>query len=69
MGLLSWFIQESAHKGYNDVTPPDECPNQVILLQEDDNESSTYDPVDPTLERKLQGKTCYFFSNPKSNTR
>jgi hypothetical protein len=37
MDLLIWFIKESGHGGYQGVTPPDECPNPVIVLQEDDN--------------------------------
>ena len=59
MDLLTWFIKESGHGGYSEVIPPDECPNPVVILQEDDNENSTDDPVDPTLECKIQGKTYY----------
>ena len=62
MDLLTWFINESGHQGYSEVTPPDECPNPVIILPDDDNENSTDDPVDPTLECTIQGKTYYFFS-------
>lgn len=36
MDLLIWFIEEPSHKGYTDITPLDECPNPVSLLQEDD---------------------------------
>ncbi len=46
----------------------DECPNPVIILQEDDNENSTDDPVDCTLECKIQGKTYYFSSVAQNPT-
>ncbi len=68
MDIFTWFIKESGHQEYSEVIPPDECLNQVFILQEDNNEKSTDDPVDPTLECKIQGKTYYFFSeaqNPK----
>ena len=68
MDLLTWFIKESGHGGYSEVIPPDECPNPVVILQEDDNENSTDDPVDPTLECKIQGKTYYFSSEAQNPT-
>ena len=40
----------------------------VVILQEDDNENSTDDPVDPTLECKIQGKTYYFSSESQNPT-
>ncbi len=64
MDLLTWFIKESD----SEVIPPDECPNPVIILQEDDNENSTDDLVDPTLECKIQGKTYYFPSEVQNPT-
>ncbi len=66
MDHLTWFIKESGHQGYSEVTPPDECPNPVIILQEGDNENTTDDPVDPILKCEIQGKT-YFFSNKAQN--
>ena len=68
MDLLTWFIKESGHQGYSEVTPPDECPNPVIILQEDDNENTSDDPVDPTLECKIQDKMYYFSSNAQHPT-
>ena len=68
MDLLTWFIKESGHQGYSEVIPPDECPNPVVVLQEDDNENSTDDPVDPTLECQIQGKTYYFSSEAQNPT-
>ena len=68
MDLLMWFIKESGHQGYSEVIPPDECPDPVVVLQEDDNENNTDDPVVPTLECKIQGKTYYFSSEAQNPT-
>ena len=57
MDLLTWFIKESGHGGYSEVIPPDECPNAVVILKEDDNEYNMDDLVDTTLECKIQGMT------------
>ena len=50
MDLLTWFIKESGHKGYSDVLPPEECPNPVIILQDDDNENNTDQSIDAGVE-------------------
>ena len=33
--LLTWFFKESDHRRYSAVSPLGECPNPVIVLQED----------------------------------
>mgnify|MGYP006194651551 CR=1 FL=1 len=68
LDLLTWFIQESGHKGYKDVTPPDECPKPVIILQDEDNENNTAHSIDPEVECKIQGKTYYFSSEAQNPT-
>ena len=39
MDLLTWFIKESYHKVYSEVTPPNDCPTPVIVLQNEDNDN------------------------------
>jgi hypothetical protein len=56
MVLLTWFLKEHSYKGYSDVTPPNECPKPVIILQDDGNDNNTDHSVDPELECKIQGK-------------
>ena len=68
LDLLTWFIKESGHKGYKDVTPPDECPKPVIILQDEDNENNTAHSIDPEVECKIQGKTYYFSSEAQNPT-
>jgi hypothetical protein len=41
MDLLTWFIKESGHRRYSEVNPSEECPNTVVILEEDDNENNT----------------------------
>ena len=41
MDLLTWYIKESGHLGYDGFTPPDECPNPVIVLQDEDSSQSS----------------------------
>jgi hypothetical protein len=68
MDLLIWFIKESGHGGYQEITPPDECPNPVIVLQEDDNDNSTDTSVDSSIECKIQGKPYYLSSEAQNPT-
>jgi len=60
--LLTWFIKESGQRGYSDVNPPDECPDPVIVLREEDNEKSADELVYLNLECNIQGRTYYFSS-------
>lgn len=55
-------VKEFSHKRYSWLTLSDECPNSVILLQEDENKNNTGDPADSTLEYKIQSKTYHFSS-------
>ena len=66
ISLLNWFIKSSGHPAYQDVTAPDECPDPVILLQDEDTQNNTDEPVDPAVECRLEGKT-YYFSNESHN--
>jgi hypothetical protein len=60
--LLNWFVRESGHSGYEGVIPPDECPELIAYLEEEDNVNNTDEPVDPSLECHVEGKK-YYFSN------
>ena len=58
--LLNWFVRVSGHSGFKDVTPPDECPDMIAFLKDEDTENNTDDAVDDHLECKIEGKTYYF---------
>lgn len=58
--LLNWFVRTSKHRGYEGITPPDECPDMIAFLEDEDTENNTDDPVDETVECRVNGKTYYF---------
>ena len=66
LSLLNWFIKSSGHPAYEDVVPPDECPDPVVILQDEETQNNTDESVDPSVECRLEGKT-YYFSNESHN--
>jgi hypothetical protein len=69
--LLNWFVCTSGHKGYEDVTPLDECPDMIAFLDNEDNENNTDNPVDEIIECQIKEKKYYFSSqahNPDKKT-
>jgi hypothetical protein len=64
--LLNWFVRESGHMGYSDVTPPNECPNPIVILQDDENANNTDESVDEDVELKF-GQKKFFFSSSAQN--
>ena len=61
LDTLTWFSNE----GYKDVVPPDECPDPIVVLKNDDTENNTDDPIDPSVECKMGEKTYYFSNEPQ----
>ena len=37
--LMTWFIQESGHPGYESVTVPEECPKPTLVREETENKT------------------------------
>lgn len=68
LDMLTWFATESGHQGYKDVIPPDECPDPIVFLQNDDEQNNTDEPEDPTVECKIGPKTYYFSNEPQKPT-
>jgi hypothetical protein len=64
--LLNWFVRESHHSGYSDVTPPTECPNPIVILQDQENLNNTDESVDESVELKF-GQKKFFFSSGSQN--
>ena len=44
--LLNWFIYQSGHDGYLDVIPPSECPNPIVILEDEENTNNTEESLD-----------------------
>ena len=68
--LMTWFIQESGHPGYESVTVPEECPKPTLVREETDKQNTVDDPVDETIENEFDGGTYYFSSanDPSTDT-
>jgi hypothetical protein len=62
LDLLTWFVNESGHPAYKDVIPPEECPDPVVIIQDEDKQNNTDESEDPKVECRIEGKT-YYFSN------
>jgi hypothetical protein len=60
--LLNWFVRESGYSGYSDVVPPDECPDLIVYLEEEEKENNTDNPVDPDIECHIEEKNTIFLT-------
>ena len=66
--LLTWLICESGHYGYKNLTPPNECP-QPIILQDRDNDDNT--DISQDIHKESQFSSGFTFtssSDPTENT-
>ena len=71
LSLLTWYIKSSGHRGYEDVIPPDECPDPVAYIEDEDNDNNTDESENPHVENQMGHNTYYFSSdsqNPQPNT-
>ncbi len=64
--LLNWFVRESGHLGYSGVIPPSECPDPIVILQDNENTNNTDESVDEGVELKF-GEKKFFFSSGSQN--
>jgi hypothetical protein len=58
--VMTWFIQESGHLGYNNTSIPEDCP-QPLLIEDSETRNNTDGPVNESLETTYEGGT--FFSH------
>ena len=59
---MTSFIHSSWHDGFQDVTPPEQCP-QPRLLQDPDNDHNTDESQDASIENEYGGATFTFTSS------
>ena len=64
---MTWFIKQSGHRGFKDVTVPEECPQPKVVEDKKNNEDTE---MNPTVETKFEGGTYYFSSahSPSEDT-
>ena len=59
--VMTWFIQESGHLGYNKTSIPEDCP-QPQLIEDSKTRNNTDCPVNESLETTYEGGTFFFSS-------
>ena len=59
--IANWFINESGHSGFEGVPTPDECPQPMIIVDEE-TQNNTDDTKDARVEESYGGSS-YFFSS------
>jgi len=67
--VITWFIQESGHPGYNKISIPKDCP-QPLLVEDPETRNNTDDPANAKLEANYEGGTFVFSSaqDPSEDT-
>ncbi len=69
INVITWFIQESGHPGYNKTSIPKDC-SQPLLVEDPETRNNTDDPANATLEANYEGGTFVFSSaqDPSEDT-
>jgi len=57
--ILTWFVKESSHPGYLNISIPQDCP-QPLLVEDNPTKNNNDDPSDKTVESYYEGRTYYF---------
>ena len=67
--ILTWFVNESGHPGYQDFVIPEECP-QPLFVEDKETQNNTDESVNVNLETNIESGTYYFSSaqEPSDNT-
>ena len=56
---ITWFIEQSGHPAYKDLTVPAECPNPIIV-QDPDTTNNTDGEQKVAKETAFAGSTFHF---------
>jgi hypothetical protein len=59
--IMTWFVQQSGHPGFNNTSIPHECP-QPLLVEDKATTNNTDYSFDKTIETMYKGGTYYFSS-------
>ena len=57
--FLTWFVKESGHPGYLNISIPEDCP-QPLLVEDNPTKNNTDNSSDKTVESNYKGGTYYF---------
>ena len=64
--ILTWFVTKSGHKGYENITIPEKCP-QPVLIEDKEKQNNTDQTIDPSMESNIESGTYYFTSAQEPN--
>ena len=57
--LLTWFVNESGHPGYQNITIPEECP-QPLFVEDQETNNNTDESVNVNMETNIESGTYFF---------
>ena len=57
--LLTWFVNESGHPGYQNITIPKECP-QPLFVEDQETNNNTDELVNVNMETNIESGTYFF---------
>ena len=57
--LLTWFVNESGHPGYQNITIPKECP-QPLFVEDQETNNNTDESVNVNMETNIESGTYFF---------
>jgi hypothetical protein len=66
LDILTWFVTKSGHKGYENITIPEKCP-QPVLIEDKEKQNNTDQTIDPSMESNIESGTYYFTSAQEPN--
>ncbi len=67
--ILTWFVKESGHPGYQKTTVPEKCP-QPLFVEDQETNNNTDESVNVNVETNIESGTYYFSlaQEPSDNT-
>jgi hypothetical protein len=67
--ILTWFVKESGHPGFQNTTVPEECPKPLIV-EDQETANNTDKSVNVNVETNIKSGTYHFSSaqEPSENT-
>ena len=66
LDILTWFVTKSGHKGYENITIPEKCP-QPVFIEDREKNNNTDQSVDRNMESNIESGTYHFTSAQEPN--
>jgi hypothetical protein len=57
--ILTWFVIESEHPGYQNTTKPEKCP-QPLFVEDRETNNNTDESVNVNVETNIESGTYFF---------